>query len=1240
MNLEKITKVQNALFDANIVNTIEEIKQWFEKLNLSILELFNWTSVGKFLEKLNINYSIWWIDENIWNALGENIQNELKECIWKQNASFCIKEALLKNSQDLTVKKFFVALLEKNLPSNHKPLLNIFKKIFFTNNEESGEIYLTDEEKKYIFEVFFNDYKENFIKFLKNLWCANEKLEETINNLFDFSKNTLTLPNWKELKVEKNIYIPSNIKGINELFDLIPQIELKLEGKKLFYLKYVFPEYFEEIKWKTITKDTKYTITLKNWEKIEGYIAKAVNKEYNLNCESPIEIYSEKWADLSGSNPVNVVCEDEIDNINTVNNEVLELQWNNYVAKLILNFDKILQVEDFSEKIWEENDDKNWEKDETQSESFTNQVDNEKNNLDKYERFEKEWNKLEWDKNVLFEKWAILTIKWNVIKIPWIKKNWYNIEIVDVDKKNWIWKVKPFWWLLDIEWGEKVYELPIDAEKFKEFKYINDDAIFKYKKVDNVKDFYEYINNVNLDIDSSLYEKTLNKWKRKVQISGDKLVDENWNEIKYIWKVKFSDINPNEAIQNSSSINEFFDGFKVEIENWQVKISYPYGWFSRTVDYNAFLMILMDNQLEPWTESEFKTIETNYTVVPQWKPNKFFFRYSIWNIIFSFKEIMNAAKAYFKDEDDFRAAEMLAWMSKLIPEFIPFVWDIALEANAEIDAKIWKKINSAKDRLQRADKWWNHAKVAAKIIEKEIFKPVLEWKKLSYKKQLRAAGYLLYALEKWPGEYFRALANYAGKWFWVKALFWETHYQKWKKINDEMIRQLKADPSNETLRNNLVFSEIFYMKDIPESITIYSSNFAPTIEWNKIDLYSGSKVQNVYEWEAKKANYYVIYNWWKSYILNNRPPNSLWALKAITERVEEEDHYVDYYKVHLLMNLTWYVYNDYNTGLKENYDKICRTYAIPIGLYASSYDGLWKTLTILDYIVKTKWIKPWWKETLTEYLYWVKDPFSISPLDIKLKSQRSKIMSKMEKFWEEYWEDIVKVLDYRDPLLLKNINLSEKEKEVLEEYFNQKVNDPISEDFAVDKDLFKTGYAPYYTKWIFNLSKKWFTEVAGVVDGEFKSGSIWKNVWKSIKANLWKITQEVDEHPKFFDFVFSKYKLWLDEPYKNPENNIKLLTALLIQDESLLNNAIIDLIKDKYGNFYNQDIPEEMQAWLEAFIKLFQSTPYESMVEYLKKHYSKEDFLKALDLIKKADQIKIDNNRLRYIETMFSKESN
>jgi len=48
-------------------------------------------------------------------------------------------------------------------------LLNIFKKILLTETKEQASISLTEEEKKYIFEIFFDDYKKNFIKFLKNL---------------------------------------------------------------------------------------------------------------------------------------------------------------------------------------------------------------------------------------------------------------------------------------------------------------------------------------------------------------------------------------------------------------------------------------------------------------------------------------------------------------------------------------------------------------------------------------------------------------------------------------------------------------------------------------------------------------------------------------------------------------------------------------------------------------------------------------------------------------------------------------------------------------------------------------------------------------------------------------------------------------------------------------------------------------------------------------------------------------
>jgi hypothetical protein len=96
---------------------------------------------------------------------------------------------------------------------------------------------------------------------------------------------------------------------------------------------------------------------------------------------------------------------------------------------------------------------------------------------------------------------------------------------------------------------------------------------------------------------------------------------------------------------------------------------------------------------------------------------------------------------------------------------------------------------------------------------------------------------------------------------------------------------------------------------------------------------------------------------------------------------------------------------------------------------------------------------------LTEYLYGTTDPSSIHPLDTDLrsKSTRAKLFTKMEEFWSEYGDEIVRVLDYRDPLLLKNLDMEdEKTKEIFEEYFNNNVNNPIDEGFAIDTNLFKT----------------------------------------------------------------------------------------------------------------------------------------------------------------------------------------
>jgi hypothetical protein len=95
------------------------------------------------------------------------------------------------------------------------------------------------------------------------------------------------------------------------------------------------------------------------------------------------------------------------------------------------------------------------------------------------------------------------------------------------------------------------------------------------------------------------------------------------------------------------------------------------------------------------------------------------------------------------------------WLSEILEE-------LKDEAEAEFDARIMGYINKFKNRLIRADewKWWAHGSWAAVIIEREIFEKVKWWKQLKWKDRLKAAWYLLYALEKWPCPYFRALGNY------------------------------------------------------------------------------------------------------------------------------------------------------------------------------------------------------------------------------------------------------------------------------------------------------------------------------------------------------------------------------------------------------------------------------------------------------------------------------------------------
>ena len=1201
INLAKLLSLQSVLLNSNFLSSLDKINTAFNKFKTDLEEIFNGLPLWKILGLNNKIKNIRLSDfpEEIWNLFTEEEKNNLKACIWKPNETGCIWKNILQisdeNKKNKILNEIFLSFIED---SSEGDVVSLFKKII--DNKK-----LSKDDVKILVDKFYPLYKEKLIKVISSLSdnISLKNLEEVIDFIFKSGKGKLKI-NQIEFDAESNFDYPNPEWDLSDILNSTLNVSLKLYWDNISLLEEIYPNYFVKIKDKIISKFSKTTVKFKDWTQVDWYVS--YNPETNK-----YEIYSYEWADLNPDNtePVKTFSESDIENI-LVWEQVLNLNWWKDISKLAFNMNYIQGVNSIKTKTLDS--------DSYNKKSLDNlSVQEKKEKLDK---FKEAWKNIFWDENIDFKEWVVLSVKWLVFKsLPWVKKNWYNFEIVNIDEENLTWTIKPFGWLLKLEWENKLFTLPIDDKLLEDLKFEYNNFVYKFKKANNLEWFIKNLN-ANISTDNKQYEETLEIWKKWVKKEWNKLVNENWEEIKYIGRLKDKSLNNNESVKNWKHITEFIDVLKVNIKDDKVILTHPFvRWFSKVIDYNTFLMIIMDNYLEPWTEkqyNEYKQDYTSYAVAGANKTSKFWKGYySIWNLIYSFKELWNAVKNYLKEEDDFRAAELLAGITSLIPHNVPVLGDLSVEATAEKEAKIWKRITSAKERLARADKWWNHAKVAARLIEKEIFKPVMNWEELSYKKKLRAAWYLLYALEKWPSEYFRALAPYAGKGIWVKALFGQAHYEKWLLKKQQLEEELKKDPDNEDLRNELVFSEINYMKDIEESAKLYSANFASAIEGWKINVYSDSKVNEVLESERTKSNYFIIYDWFRSYLLNNRWANSMWALKALSERVETDEHYVDYYKVHLIMTLTGFVFNDYNTLLKEQYEKICRIYWIPLWLYAWKYDGIYKILTILDTIVKIKNIKPWGKETLTEYLYWKKDPSEINIFELKSKKIRAGIIKKLESFWAEYGDEIVRVLDYRDPLLFNPKllkNLSEEQKSILEEYFQTKVNDSINEDFAIDLTLFKTAYSPYYSNWVFNLGKQAFSNVWWISEGKLKAWDLGKNVWKSITRNLQWFIIETSESPKVIDFILSKYLLWLGEPYNKLQNKKLFLQGLLSKDKDLLKSGIIDVIKEHYGHYYTKEIPVQVEEALEKMIQLIEKTPIEFIAKAIKNKYSTNEIVKAV----------------------------
>jgi hypothetical protein len=127
---------------------------------------------------------------------------------------------------------------------------------------------------------------------------------------------------------------------------------------------------------------------------------------------------------------------------------------------------------------------------------------------------------------------------------------------------------------------------------------------------------------------------------------------------------------------------------------------------------------------------------------------------SIGTVIAGGKRVIEAFKYRIEQSEKFESAKFSRALVGMLPPVNGlYINDIKNDMDAELDDSIFQVINGYKDRLVRKDGDTSsvHASRAAGRIEKEIFQNIRNGQQF----KLRAAGYLLYAVQDQGTPYFR-----------------------------------------------------------------------------------------------------------------------------------------------------------------------------------------------------------------------------------------------------------------------------------------------------------------------------------------------------------------------------------------------------------------------------------------------------------------------------------------------------
>lgn len=1215
----ELKNIVETMFVSSAVNILEDVSNTILNIQIDMNQMWNIGKVGDLLKTYS-NPSINNINELWTNHVQANLTadqqqeyvDQLRNLSWNvynTQENILIEKFVKQRLQD---KNNFVNFVRNWTIHTQwdQNLANIVDNLMFNTLTQAQQIDIVMKLK--------NAYVQSVVAtVVRNFWL--NQVEESEYKTMLTSLLDPTMPP-RQLNIRGKLVNFSKVinfdqaNTVEELFETVPNIDFTFtDNLDLFYD--IFPEHFSSFNvansasWvpflRKVSHFSKYKVHIKNrttwttWTTVEWYLMESVSWD--------MEIYDKPY--VEGWNLIQTVNEDEVDRIE-LEKEELKLESNSDLWRLAGWFVSAVAPDKQTDMS-------------AASLQHISAWANENTNIN-VAAFKRERDSLEWDVSSKFEVWTTLQFKWINLPWPWIKNNRYYSEITEIDEARWYFRVKLHsWWLLDLEWDSDEIRIPMTWDILSKIKFINWGNVFRFNKINNWAQLKDAFENMELKSDFWSIQSWMSHWKDNIKIENDKISKRNskweFEEVKYIWRLGSENINNADFVEKQSNLRNKINPWKINLDWPKVILSHPSWSLSKSVDLNTFLMIISQNWLFPWTEEEYnwhkKDMETSAKEEWIWL-NLWLFRlrwFSFNHLSMSIKQIIDNWNYYKKEKGELQAAVMYEYLTKLFPNTW-ILWEIKMEATWEKESRIWKRIENAKARLDRSGewKWKNHWKLASGIIERDIFQKVSKWKSLNYEMRLKAAWYLLYSLESgwWP--YFRSLSAYEWKWYWVKALLWDSHHTKYMQTVASLRSQLLQDPWNDWLRQKLAKSEVWYIKDAWEIWKYFSANFWWSIEWAyAMNVESTSKAKEVYEAEAARWDYYSNKDPMNGYMWNNMPPRVLWTLQAMAEAVDSHDKYVDFYKVVMNLVLSWYLFNNFPSSFKSQFEKICRTYWMPIWLSPSKPDSLEKMLIILDYIAKRKWIKPWGEDSFTEYLYWVDDPSKVDLYSLQTKSKRMWIVSKMDKVWTMYWADIVNSLDYSDTDLLKydtDPQASDRQKSVIWEYFD-KVNDWVSEDFGFNSDLFKTSYSPYYQNWIFNIPSITFRKIAlNLEDWDFDSDGKWmaEGVWNSIKNRLDGMSWLMKEDA-IYEFILKKYINWLWRYYKwNDE--LKLIKALKIWDEHALNDIIFEYNKSNY--WYNWIIPYEMENWLKKFAEVFKKRP-RNIDDILKRSFGENKFNSA-----------------------------